>query len=142
MKRILEIEENSNSPTIDLLEEAIRARAREVIESLYEDEVQRFLNKTSSIVDKTENKLVVRNGFHKERTILITNGYVTVRLPRVDDRALEEKDRFVSKVLPPFARKTPTVEAILSAAYLAGISSNKFSAMLYDVLGEEAKGLI
>lgn len=73
MKRILEIEENSNSPTIDLL---------------------------------------------------------------------EEKDRFVSKVLPPFARKTPTVEAILSAAYLAGISSNKFSAMLYDVLGEEAKGLI
>ena len=55
---------------------------------------------------------------------------------------LEEKDRFVSKVLPPFARKTPTVEAILSAAYLAGISSNKFSAMLYDVLGEEAKGLI
>ena len=39
MKRILEIEENSNSPTIDLLEEAIRARAREVIESLYEDEV-------------------------------------------------------------------------------------------------------
>ena len=70
MKRILEIEENSNSPTIDLL---------------------------------------------------------------------EEKDRFVSKVLPPFARKTPTVEAILSAAYLAGISSNKFSAMLYDVLGEEAK---
>ena len=99
MKRILEIEENSNSPTIDLLEEAIRARAREVIESLYEDEVQRFLNKTSSIVDKTENKLVVRNGFHKERTILITNGYVTVRLPRVDDRALEEKDRFVSKVL-------------------------------------------
>ena len=72
MKRILEIEENSNSPTIDLL---------------------------------------------------------------------EEKDRFVSKVLPPFARKTPTVEAILSAAYLAGISSNKFSAMLRDVLGEEAKGL-
>ena len=72
MKRILEIEENSNSPTIDLL---------------------------------------------------------------------EEKDRFVSKVLPPFARKTPTVEAILSAAYLAGISSNKFSAMLHDVLGEEAKGL-
>lgn len=141
MKRILEIEENSNSPTIDLLEEAIRARAREVIESLYEDEVQRFLNKTSSIVDKTGNKLVVRNGFHKERTILTTNGYVTVRLPRVDDRALEEKDRFVSKVLPPFARKTPTVEAILSAAYLAGISSNKFSAMLHDVLGEEAKGL-
>ena len=70
MKRILEIEENSNSPTIDLL---------------------------------------------------------------------EEKDRFVSKVLSPFARKTPTVEAILSAAYLAGISSNKFSAMLHDVLGEEAK---
>ena len=67
MKNVLEIEGNSNSETVDLLEEAIRSRAREVIEALYEDEVQRFLNSTASLVDKDGHRKIVRNGHHKNR---------------------------------------------------------------------------
>jgi len=141
MERILEIEGNSNSETFDLLEGAIRKRAREVIETLYEDELQHFLNETAGIVDQKGNRIVVRNGYHKERKILTTSGCVSVRLPMVDDRALDDGQRFVSNVLPPFARKTPTVEAVLASLYLAGVSSNKFSSALRSVLGDEAKDL-
>lgn len=141
MNRVLEIEGNSNSETFDLLEGAIRKRAKEVIESLYEDELQQFLNETAGILDQKGNRIVVRNGYHKERKILTTSGYVSVRLPRVDDRVLTEGQRFVSRVLPPFARKTPTVEAVLTTLYLAGVSSNKFASALHSVLGEKAKGL-
>lgn len=44
-----------------------------------------------------------------------------VKLPRVDDRKATEK--FVSKILPPFVRKTPTVETLIAALYLAEVSS-------------------
>ena len=61
-----------------------------------------------------------------------------VKLPRVDDRKATEK--IVSKILPPFARKTPTVETLIAALYLAGVSSNKFQEALSSVFGEESKG--
>jgi len=80
MKSVLEFDGNSNTETIDLLEEAIRNCAREVIESFYKAEVQSFINSTASLVGKKGHRLVVRNGWHKERTILTTSGYATVRL--------------------------------------------------------------
>jgi hypothetical protein len=66
----------------------------------------------ASIVDGKENKLVVRNGYHKSRVVQTACGNVEVKLPRVDDRKATEK--FVSKILPPFARKTPTVETLIA----------------------------
>ena len=59
-------------------------------------------------------------------------------MPRVDDRKSPEK--FVSKILPPFVRKTPTVETLIAALYLAGVSSNKFQEALSSVFGEDSKG--
>lgn len=141
MKSIVEFDGNGNRETTDLLEETIRSRAKEIIESLYEDEVEQFLERTAKLVDGNGKRKVVRNGRHKERSILTTCGYVTVRLPRIDDRGLEKQERFESRILPPFARKTPTVEAILSALYLAGVSTNKFPEALRALLGDEAKGL-
>jgi putative transposase len=76
---------------------AVRSRARELIEALYGDEVQKFLESSADIVDETDRRKVVRNGYHKERTILATCGCVPVKLPRIDDKALDEKDRFVSR---------------------------------------------
>jgi transposase-like protein len=141
MKNVSAFHGNGNSGAVDFLEEIIRNRAREVIESLYDDEVQKFLDDTAHLVDETGHRKAVRNGSHKERTVLTTSGYVTVRLPRVDDRELEENERFASSILPPFARKTATVEAVLSALYLAGVSSNKFPEALRAVLGDKAKGI-
>lgn len=141
MKNVTAFKKNGNSVATDFLEEAIRSRARDVIEALYDDEVQKFLDETACLVDEGGHRKAVRNGFHKERTVLTTTGYVSVRLPRVDDRELEEEARFANRILPPFARKTATVEAVLSALYLAGVSSNKFPEALQAVLGDNAKGI-
>ena len=132
------IAEKEKSLCFDFLEEKIREESRKLIESIYADEVNQFLEKMASIVDGKGNKLVVRNGYHKSRVVQTACGNVEVKLPRVDDRKATEK--FVSKILPPFARKTPTVETLIAALYLAGVSSNKFQGALSSVFGEDSKG--
>ena len=132
------IAEKEKSLCFDFLEEKIREESRKLIESIYADEVNQFLEKMASIVDGKGNKLVVRNGYHKSRVVQTACGNVEVKLPRVDDRKATEK--FVSKILPPFVRKTPTVETLIAALYLAGVSSNKFQEALSSVFGEDSKG--
>ena len=132
------IAEKEKSLCFDFLEEKIREESRKLIESIYADEVNQFLEKMASIVDGKGNRVVVRNGYHKSRVVQTAYGNVEVKLPRVDDRKATEK--FVSKILPPFARKTPTVETLIAALYLAGVSSNKFQEALSSVFGEDSKG--
>ena len=132
------IAEKEKSLCFDFLEEKIREESRKLIESIYADEVNQFLEKMAAVVDGKGNKLVVRNGYHKSRVVQTACGNVEVKLPRVDDRKATEK--FVSKILPPFARKTPTVETLIAALYLAGVSSNKFQEALSSVFGEDSKG--
>lgn len=130
--------EKENTLCFDFLEEKIREESKKLIESIYADEVRQFLERMSPVVDEKGNRLVVRNGYHKSRTVQTACGNIEVTLPRVDDRKTTEK--FVSKILPPFARKTPTVETLIAALYLAGVSSNKFQEALSSVFGEESKG--
>ena len=130
--------EKENTLCFDFLEEKIREESKKLIESIYADEVRQFLERMSAVVDEKGNRLVVRNGYHKSRTVQTACGNIEVTLPRVDDRKATEK--FVSKILPPFARKTPTVETLIAALYLAGVSSNKFQEALSSVFGEESKG--
>lgn len=132
------IAEKEKSLCFDFLEEKIREESRKLIESIYADEVNQFLEKMSSVVDGKGNRVVVRNGYHKSRVVQTACGNVEVKLPRVDDRKVTEK--FVSKILPPFARKTPTVETLIASLYLAGVSSNKFQEALSSVFGEDSKG--
>ena len=132
------IAEKEKSLCFDFLEEKIREESRKLIESIYADEVRQFLEKMATVVDGKGNRLVVRNGYHKSRIVQTACGNVEVKLPRVDDRKAQEK--FVSKILPPFARKTPTVETLIAALYLAGVSSNKFQEAQSSVFGEESKG--
>ena len=130
--------EKENTLCFDFLEEKIREESKKLIESIYADEVRQFLERMSAVVDEKGNRLVVRNGYHKSRTVQTACGNIEVTLPRVDDRKATEK--FVSKILPPFARKTPTLETLIAALYLAGVSSNKFQEALSSVFGEESKG--
>ena len=65
-------------------------------ESIYKDEVQQFLNRISSIVDEKGNRLVVKNGYHKDRVVQTSCGNIEVKLPRVDDRKATEK--FVGRI--------------------------------------------
>lgn len=63
------IAEKEKSLCFDFLEEKIREESRKLIESIYADEVNQFLEKMAAVVDGKGNRLVVRNGYHKSRIV-------------------------------------------------------------------------
>ena len=128
MNNIIHFEtEKENSFCFDFLEEKIREESRKLIESIYADEVQQFLDNMSSVVDDKGNRLVVRNGYHKERQVQTSCGNIEVKLPRVDDRNATQK----------FVRKTPTVETLIAALYLQEFPRTSSSPTVYSTLFEK-----
>ena len=108
----------------DLLTEVLRKGARELLAQAVEQEVQEWLGERSGLLDERGRKLVVRNGHLPERTILTGIGPVTVRQPRVHDRRPDdERELFSSKILPPYLRKTKSLEELIPWLYLKGIST-------------------
>ncbi|GAA0581274.1 hypothetical protein GCM10009099_18780 [Caenispirillum bisanense] len=86
---------------------------------------------------------LVRHGHGPEREILTGIGRVAVRRPKVRDRGAEGEDRirFTSAILPRFARRTRSIDAVLPTLYLRGLSSGDFQDALEALLGKEAPGL-
>ncbi len=78
-----------------------------------------------------------------ERTILTGAGPIPITRPRVDDRALDAlgKERFTSRILPKFMRRSPSIDTLVPVLYLKGISTDDFPAELEAILGPQAKGL-
>ncbi|MFB3112558.1 MAG: IS256 family transposase [Gemmatimonadales bacterium] len=125
----------STRPMWESLEEAVREKAQEFIQQILEEEVTELLGRK-----KSERKAAVdpapgyRNGYGKPRRLSMSSGTITVRRPRV--RGLEE--RFESRVLPLFARRTKEVGALIPELYLHGLSEGDFELALRGLLGEGA----
>lgn len=85
---------------------------------------------------------MVRNGYHRPRTVVRAAGPVEVTAPRVNDRRVDEESgermRFSSKILPPWCRKSPKVSAVLPLLCLHGLSSGDFVPALQQFLGSAA----
>jgi transposase-like protein len=126
----------------DLLTEVLRKGARDLLAQAVEQEVQEWLSERSWLMDERGRKLVVRNGHLPERTILTGIGPVAVRQPRVQDRRpIEERELFSSKILPPYLRKTKSLEELIPWLYLKGISTGGFQEALQALVGPECPGL-
>lgn len=126
----------------DLLTEVLRKGARELLAQAVEQEVQEWLSERSGLRDEQGRMLVVRNGHLPERTILTGIGPVAVRQPRVRDRrSAEERELFSSKILPPYLRKTKSLEELIPWLYLKGISTGGFHEALQVLVGPECPGL-
>lgn len=107
-----------------------------------EAEVAAWIEEHSQLVDATGRRQVVRNGYLPQRTITTGLGPVEVRQPRVHDRRPAAKSEpFSSKILPPYLRKTKSVEELIPWLYLKGVSTGDFSEALTALLGPEAPGL-
>jgi len=76
---------------------------------------------------------VVRNGHLPEREVVSEVGPIPVRQPRVRHR---DRGRFSSAILPKYMRRAPSVDALIPALYLKGISTGDFSKALTAILGE------
>lgn len=128
----------------DLLQELLRNGARDMLARAIEQEVQDHLDAHAKILDEHGHRLVVRNGYKDERTIQTGLGDIPVRQPRVNDKRIDENGqrcRFTSQILPPYLRRTRSVEELIPWLYLRGISTGDFSQALEALLGPEASGL-
>ena len=102
-------------PSKDVLTEILRDGARKMLIQAIESEVAVWIEGHSDVVDSTGHRQVVRNGYHPQRQILTGLGAMDVRQPRVHDRRPEgSKERFSSKILPPYLRKSKTIDELHS----------------------------
>ena len=95
-----------------------------------EAEVAAYIETHQHEVDENGRRLVVRNGHARERTLVSGVGQLKIQAPRVDDRRVDERGqrfRFTSEILPPYLRRTKSVEELIPWLYLKGISTGDFS---------------
>src|SRR5215210_2479605 len=134
----------ATQPVVDCtLEQIARDGARRALQKAIEEEVAEYVQGHQHHVDESNHRLVVRNGHKPPRTILSGIGPIEVIQPRVDDRRVDENGvrfRFTSKILPPYLRKTKTIEELVPWLYLKGISSGEMSDALVH-LGFDGLGL-
>ena len=128
----------------DPLTEVLRNGARALLAQAIEAEVAEFLAKHVDLKTATGLSRVVRHGHLPEREVMTGIGPVGVRQPRVRDRGAADdagRIRFTPAILPPYARRSRSLEVLVPILYLKGISTGDFEAALAALLGKDAPGL-
>jgi putative transposase len=127
----------------DPLTEVLRNGARALLAQAVEAEVASLLERYADEITDDGRRRLVRHGHLPEREIVTGIGPVAVRCPRVRDRVGEgsERIRFSSAILPPYARRSKSLEVLIPILYLKGISTGDFEEALAALLGKDAGGL-
>jgi putative transposase len=136
--KVISLEERAKDEERSFLEQLLQEGARELLQTAIENEVIDYIQFHKDRRNENGQRLVVRNGHLPERAIISGIGPIKVRQPRVRHR---DEGRFSSAILPRFMRRTPSIDALLSALYLKGISTGDFTEALAAILGEKASGL-
>ncbi len=126
------------------MDELAREGARRMLVAALEVEVGEYLEAHRGERDAEGHALVVRNGRARERKVTTGAGTFPVKAPRVNDRRLDadgERQRFSSRILPAYMRRSPKVTEVLPILYLRGLSTGDFREALPALLGEDASGL-
>ncbi len=126
----------------DLLTDVLRQGARKLLAQAVEAEIADFLAAHADLTTEDGRQRLVRHGHLPERTIQTGIGSVEVQQPRVRDRGSDgEKIRFSPSILPPYARRSRSLDALIPILYLRGISSGDFQEALSALLGKDAPNL-
>jgi transposase-like protein len=128
---------------VDSLTEVLRNGARALLAQAVESEVTGFLADHADKLTADGLRRLVRHGHLPERRIMTGIGPVAVRVPRVRDRlgAGDDRIRFTSAILPPYARRSKSLEVLIPVLYLKGVSTGDFAEALSALLGPDAGGL-
>ena len=126
----------------DVLTGILRQGAQRMLAEAIDAEVAEWIETHRQLRDAAGHRQVVRNGRLPKRTILSGVGAIEVEQPRVlDRRPKDEAEFFSSKILPPYLRKTKSLEDLIPWLYLKGISTGDFSEALAALVGPSAAGL-
>ena len=134
------VELDGRESIADPLTELLRVGAEQLIYQAVDAELQALLTEHSGRQTEDGHAVVVRNGYLAARELQTGLGPVTVKIPKVRSKT-GEPVTFHSALVPPYVRKTKTLEAALPWLYLKGISSGEMGAALEVLVGPEAKGL-
>ncbi len=134
------VELKSPATIQDPLTEMLRFGAQQLIQEAVEVELQELLAEHRARRTAEGNTGVVRNGHLPERELQTGIGPVTVKIPKVRAKS-GEPVTFRSALVPPYVRKTQSLEAALPWLYLKGISTGEMSEALKVLVGSQAKGL-
>ena len=128
----------------DPLTAVLRAGARQLLAQAVELEVDAFLAERAALKLPDGRARLVRHGHAPEREVQTGIGAVAVARPKVRDRGAGddgERIRFTSAILPRWARRTRSLDALLPTLYLRGVSTGDFQEALSALLGKEAPNL-
>jgi putative transposase len=127
----------------DPLTEVLREGAKALLTQAVEAEVAALLRRHADELIDDGHRRLVRHGHLPERKIVTGIGPVAVRCPRVRDRAAAGSDRirFSSAILPPYARRSKSLEVLIPVLYLKGVSTGDFEEALVALLGKDAGGV-
>src|SRR6266545_2907879 len=128
----------------DPLSELAREGARRMLGQVLIAEADAFVAMWKDVKLPDGRDRVVRHGHGPERAIQTGIGPVAVRRAKVRDRGkvgAAEKIRFTSSILPKWARRTKSLDALLPILYLRGISTGDFQETLSALLGKDAPNL-
>jgi transposase-like protein len=118
----------------------LRQGAQRLLAQAIEVEVTMLLAQYAYRRDGQGRQALVRNGYLPERDVQTGIGAVRVKMPRVRDRS-GAGVRFHSALLPPYIRRSKSLEALLPWLYLKGVSTGDFAEALQALLGPDAPGL-
>ena len=129
----------------DPLTEIARDGARRMLAAALRAEADAFVAQHAEEALPDGRQRVVRHGHGPERSIQTGIGAIDVQRPKVRDRATdvpaEQKIRFTSAILPKWARRSRSLDALLPVLYLRGISTGDFREALSAILGADAPNL-
>jgi len=126
----------------DVLTSILHQGAQRLLAAAIEAEVDGWIESHTHLTDTHGHRQVVRNGYLPKRDIQTPIGTVEIRQPRVRDRRpADQQERFSSNILPPYLRKTKSIEELIPWLYLKGVSTGGFTEALQALLGPDAKGL-
>ena len=124
----------------DLLTAMLRQGAKDLISRAVQAELTEFLAQYQDVVDDEGRRSVVRNGYQPAREIMTGIGPVEIKVPKTRDKSCQGI-HFRSDLLPPYIKRSKSLETVLPWLYLKGISTGDFSEALASLLGEDAKGI-
>ena len=129
----------------DPLTEIVREGARRMLAEALVAEADAFVSSFGEERLTDGRQRIVRHGFGPERQIQTGVGSVPVQRPKIRDRSVEAADvskiRFTSSILPKWARRSPSLDALLPVLYLRGISTGDFQEAPGALLGPDAPNL-
>ena len=124
----------------DLLTAMLRQGAKDLISRAVQAELTEFLAQYQDVVDDQGRRSVVRNGYQPAREIMTGIGPVDIKVPKTRDKS-GQGIHFRSDLLPPYIKRSKSLETVLPWLYLKGISTGDYSEALASLLGEDAKGI-